>query len=213
VNGGATGTRFINNMFDNVYVQGIVFDNVSLNNTNNNIFYDVGNHFLGTTYPASTIIDINADNNVCVGDMFERTTAQSSTYTRINLNSTASIATENAVQVQQGTYVRETGTSATLVDNTGSATTIISADATVTRAVRIDYTITRLTATRTGSFTIVASTDGTGGNLEYNDEGYQNTSTGVTLTATETGSVVSWKYTTTSTGNDAIIYYSVTRLA
>jgi hypothetical protein len=213
VNGGATGTRFINNMFDNVYVQGIVFDNVSLNNTNNNIFYDVGNHFLGTAYPASTIIDINADNNVCVGDMFERTTAQSSTYTRINLNSTASIATENAVQVQQGTYVRETGTSATLVDNTGSATTIISADATVTRAVRIDYTITRLTATRTGSFTIVASTDGTGGNLEYNDEGYQNTSTGVTLTATETGSVVSWQYTTTSTGNDAIIYYSVTRLA
>lgn len=213
VNGGATGTRLVNNMFDNIYVQGIVFDNVSLNNTNDNIFYDVGNHFLGTTYPASAVIDINTENNVCLGDMFQRTNAYSGTYPRIDLHSTASIATENGEQIQMGTYYRQAGTSTTLVNNTAAAATITTLDATVVRAVRIDYTITRLTTTRTGYFTIVASTDGTGGNLVYNDEGYQNTSTGVTLTATETGSVVSWKYTTTNTGSDATLYYSVTLLA
>jgi hypothetical protein len=212
VNGGATGTRLVNNMFDNIYVQGIVFDNVSLNNTNDNIFYDVGNHFLGTTFPASAVIDINTENNVCLGDMFQRTNAYSGTYPRIDLHSTASIATENGEQIQMGTYYRQAGTSMTLVNNTASATPIDTIDAAL-RAVRIDYTITRLTTTRTGYFTIVASTDGTGGNLVYNDEGYQNTSTGVTLTATETGSVITWKYTTTNTGSDATLYYSVTLLA
>jgi hypothetical protein len=59
----------------------------------------------------------------------------------------------------------------------------------------------------------VASTDGTGVNLVYNDEAYTNSSTGVSLTASESGSVVSWDYSTTSTGFDASLKYSVTRLA
>jgi hypothetical protein len=210
--GGATGVRFVNNLFDNIYVQGLVFDNVSLNNTNNNLFLDVGNHFNGTTFPASSVIDINAENNVCLGDQFQRTTAYAGTYPRIELNGTACIATDSGVQMQIGTYIVEAGTTDTLLDDTGPAT-ILTFDATEIRAIRVNYSVIRESTVRTGVFTIVASTDGTGGNLVWNDEGYENSATGVSLTATETASVVSWQYTTTLTGFDGDIKYSVTRLA
>jgi hypothetical protein len=210
-NGGATGVRFVNNIFDNIYVEGIVFDNVSLNNTNNNLFLDVGNHFNGTTFPASPVININAADNVCLGDQFQRTTAYAGTYPRIDLNGTACVATDSGVQLQQGSYIRESGTTVSLTDN--SSDTIFTFNGSLIRAIRIDYTVTREDTTSTGVFTIVASTDGTGVNLVYNDEAYTNSSTGVSLTASESGSVVSWDYSTTSTGFDASLKYSVTRLA
>jgi hypothetical protein len=61
---GPTGFRIVNNQFDNIYVEGIIIINVSLNASAYNVFYDVGNHFNGTTNPASSIIDINASNNI-----------------------------------------------------------------------------------------------------------------------------------------------------
>ena len=80
----------------------------------------------------------------------------------------------------------------------------------------MQYTIKRGSATvavRTGTYTIVASTDGTGGTLTTNDAGYQNSSTGVTFSVTETASTVSVKYTTTNTGSDAELFYSLAHLA
>ena len=213
VNGGPAGVRLITNVFDNIYVEGIVIDGVSLNTTTNNVFYDVGNHFNGAALAASSIIDINTDNNVCLGDMFERTTAQSATYARIKLNNTASIAMENGYRLQQGTYKRESGVSFTLADNVSSAAQIFSFDATVVRAVQINYTIVRGTAVRTGTYTIVAGTDASGTNLQGSDTGVQNSSPGVTFSVTESTSVVSWKYVTTSTGNNGTLTYSVTYLA
>jgi len=214
VNGGPTGVRLISNVFDNIYVQGIVIDGVSLNTTTNNVFYDVGNHFNGSALPASSIIDIDTDNNVCLGDMFERTTAQAGTlYPRIDLNNTASIAMENGYRLQQGTYKRESGVNFTLVDNVAVAAQILTFNANIVKAVQINYTIVRGTAVRTGVYTIVAGTDASGTNLQGSDTGVQNSSPGVTFSVTESTSVVSWKYVTTSTGNNGILTYSVTYLA
>jgi hypothetical protein len=214
VNGGPTGVRLISNVFDNIYVQGIVIDGVSLNTTTNNVFYDVGNHFNGSALPASSIIDIDTDNNVCLGDMFERTTAQAGTlYPRIDLNNTASIAMENGYRLQQGTYKRESGVNFTLVDNVAVAAQILTFNANIVKAVQINYTIVRGTAVRTGVYTIVAGTDASGTNLQGSDTGVQNSSPGVTFSVTESTSVVSWKYVTTSTGNNGILTYSITYLA
>ena len=215
VNGGPTGVRLITNVFDNIYVEGVVIDGVSLNTTTNNIFYDVGNHFSGVGNPASAIIDIDTDNNVCLGDMFERTTAQAGTlYPRIKLNNTASIAMENGYRLQQGTYKRESGVRFTLVDNAGPAQ-ILTFDAVTVAAVQINYTIVRNTAVRTGTYTIVRSTDGGSTNLNGSDAttGVENISPGVTFSVTESSNTVAWKYTTTSTGNNGFLYYSVTSLA
>jgi len=213
VNGGPTGVRLISNVFDNIYVEGVVIDGVSLNTTSNNVFYDVGNHFNGAALAASAIIDIDTANNVCLGDMFERTTAQSATYARIKLNNTASIAMENGYRLLQGSYVRESGITFTLADNVSSATQILSFDATAVAAVQIDYTITRGTTVRTGVYTIVRGTDASGTNLQGSDSGVQNSAPGVTFSVTESTSIVAWKYVTTSTGTAGTLNYSVTRLA
>ena len=213
VNGGPTGVRLITNVFDNIYAEGVVIDSVSLNTTTNNVFYDVGNHFNGAALAASAIINIDTANNVCLGDMFERTTAQSAVYPRINLNDTASIAMENGYLLRQGTYKRESGVTFALADNISSATQIFSFDAIAVAAVQIDYTIVRGNSVRTGVYTIVRGTDASGTNLQGSDTGVQNSAPGVTFSVTESTSIVAWKYVTTSTGTAGTLNYSVTYLA
>jgi hypothetical protein len=237
---GPTGFRVVQNNFDNIYAQGIVIVNAGLNCTAYNVFYDVGNHFNGANSPAASIIDIDAINNVSVGDMFQRTTQFSSTYPRINLgnvynrvnntialgmnvsnitfyqNGSAGATPYNyANQLALGTYQRTSGIKDTLADNVVSASTLLTFDATTIPAVRIDYTIVRGTAVRTGTYTIVCGTDASGTNLIGNDTNanVQNSSTGVTFSQSETASRVSWTYTTSSAGTAGTIYYSVARLA
>lgn len=214
--GGPTGVRILHNVFDNIYNQGIVIDNVSLNVSGYNIFYDVGNEFNGIDYPASVIIEITDDNNVSVGDMFERTDAivAASSIERININNTLSIATDNGVSMQLGSYTRESGVVETL-PNGSTDVVLFTINAAATRAFSFNYTMTRLGYTESGVVTVVASSDGTGGDLSTVDSVAMNngvTGTGVMLSISETSSVVSVKYTNT-TGSSASISYSVTRLA
>jgi len=212
VDGGPTGFRVVGNSFDNVYAEGFkVSADTSLNMSGYNIYYNVGNHFNGDAYPATPVITFDANNNVSVGDMFER--GDSSAVPRIETNNTICITTENGYQLALGNYVRFSGLRDTLIDNTSSPTTIFTINATLIRAFDFDYTVVRGSTTRTGKVTVVASTDGTGVNLNYSDSGLQNSSTGVAFTATESGSAVSIQYTTTNTGSDATLTYSTTKLA
>jgi hypothetical protein len=125
---GPTGVRIVQNTFDNVYAEGIVIVNVGLNASAYNTFYDVGNWFQGTTSPVTPVIDINGNNNVSVGDMFERTTQYADALRpRIKLNNLNGIAlgmnVSNIVfyesnvadltvanQIAVGTYQRTAGT-------------------------------------------------------------------------------------------------------
>jgi hypothetical protein len=212
VNGGPKGFRITENLFDNVYNQGIVIDSVSLNLSAYNTFLDVANHYLGNAYAAAPVIDIRTTNNVSIGDMFQRTTAYSGTYPRITINNGINIAFDGAAQTQQGTYVRQTGASAT-VANDAINQVIFTFNATAIRAVQINYTVVRDTGTRTGVFTIVAGTDNAGTGLTSNDTGYQNSVTGVTFGIQELAGQVSWLASTTNTGIAATLHYSVTKLA
>lgn len=213
INGGPTGFRIIGNSFDEIYAQGVLIAaNTTRNATGYNVFYDVGNHFLGPTNAATSIIEFLGDENVSIGDMFERASIYAGTYPRIALNNTVSIGIDSADKIQQGTWTRETGQRLSLADNTAGQT-IYTFDATDTRAVRVDYTIVRDTTTRTGVYTIVAGTDGAGTGLNSSDSGIDNSSTGVTFAVSETAGIVTWSASTSSTGVIAIINYSVTRLA
>lgn len=206
VNGGPTGTRIVHNLFDNIYAQGIVFGDISLNGTGHNIFYDVGNHFDGVLQPATSIIEIFGDNNVCFGDMFERADDYAVNYERISLNFSQSIASTNGKQLQMGVYTRDSGLRDVLDDNTASPTTIFTSEL---DAFSVEYRIFRDTAVRKGVIT-VTNLDGVG--LSYVDDFTQNISTGITLSVTQTAGVVSVQYTSTSTTFDADISYSITRL-
>jgi hypothetical protein len=231
---GPTGVRVVQNFFDTIYEQGIVIENVGNHCSAYNSFYDVGNHFLGTANPATPVIDINGLNNVSVGDMFERTTQYASAlHPRIQLNNFNGIALGQNVsnivfyqlnsagatpynyanQLSLGTYQRMSGIHDTLTVS-GSAQTLFTFDADDIAAVKIDYTIVTDSnnAVRTGTYTIVRSTSDSTGALASSDTGVQNSETGVTFSVSEASptNVISWKYTTTSSGT---IYYSVTKLA
>jgi hypothetical protein len=213
VNGGPTGFRILGNVFDNIYVEGIyIAASTGMNASGYNMFYDVGNHFNGTTAPASAVINFVGENNVSIGDMFQRTTAYAGTYPRININDGVNVAFDGAAQTQQGTYVRQTGASVSVADDVTDQV-IFTFDGSAIRAVQVNYTIVRDTSTRTGVFTIVAGTDSSGTGLTSNDTGYQNASTGVTFSVSETSSTVSLLATTTNTGIAATLHYSITRLA
>ena len=208
-----TGVRIMSSTFDSIYNEGIVIDGALMNATGYNMFYDVGNHLFGTSSPASSIISFNANNNISVGDMFQRTTAQSTTYARIDLNDTQSIGFSGAAKLAMGTYTRETGVTVELTDN-ASSVTLFTFSAVTTRAMKIDYTFVRGDNTETGVFKIVASTDGTGGNLATdNTDVLYNVDPGLTLAASETSDTVTVTYSTTSTGAAGTLHYSITHLA
>ena len=207
------GFRIVGNSFDNIYNEGIYTgNNVTLTLSAQNIFLDVGNHFLGVANPYASIINFASANNISVGDLFQRTADFSTTYPRIQLNGLASFGMDNAELTRFGTYIRQTGTTATLLDNQTN-TAIFTIDASLIRAFRMDYTIVRGNTVRTGTFTVVASTDGTGGDLATDDTGAtQNSNTGVVLTATETGSVITVKYSSTAIAIGGTLRYSIQRL-
>ena len=220
-----TGVRIVQNIFDNIYAQGIVFSDTVLNATAYNTFYNVGNSILASA--GYSVIDINGDNNVSIGDMFERTTTQSSTYPRINLTRSSSIAlgmnirgiaytidginnSTVANQMSLGVYQRTAGIDSVLANN--SAGTLFVVATSVIKAFRVDYTITRGVTFRTGTILVV---NGATSGFSYTDDYLENTSTGITLTVTEAspGGNITVAYTSTSTGTTGIISYSITHLA
>ena len=218
VNGGATGFRIVGNMFNNIYAEGVVFGAVSLNATGHNIFYGVGNHFGTTTSPFTAVIDIQSNNNISISDLFERSDAYAgpiiigTSYPRIVLNNTVSISTTNGSQLALGNYVRQSGQRFTLVDNTSSAATIGTFSTDIAVAFKIDYTIVRDVTTQTGTYLVATQSVYTGTvttNLIY----AENASTGITLSFSQTDTVVSFEYVSTNTGIDGILTYSLTYLS
>jgi hypothetical protein len=205
INGGPSGFQILHNFFNNIYAEGIVFGTISLNASGYNIFYDVGNHFNGTLSPSTSIIDINNPNNVSIGDMFERGDAYATTYPRVNLNGTASIAFVNSKYIELGTNLLETAPETTLTNNTTNAT-IYSFDPLIQRSVSMNYSITRDTGTRQGTFKVVPAG---GGTLTTEDDYNQNQDIGVTLSAAETSGIVNIRYTTTNAGIDGSLNYSI----
>ena len=217
-NGGPTGVKFIGNVFDNIYEEGILINGVSLNATGYNVFYDVGNHFNGTALPASAVITIDAINNISVGDMFQRTTTFSGTYPRNKIFNSAtqtvpaSIGVDSAAQIQMGSFVRETGTQATLSAG-ATSTTLFTVSSAQIKAFQMEYTITRETSVRTGTMTIVNDADDSAGDgLSYTDDFVQNSDTDVILEVTDVGSTMTVKYTTDAVRAAGKIYYSLTHL-
>ena len=231
-NGGPTGFRILHNTFDNIFAQGVVMEQCSLNATGYNVFYDVGNQFYG--YPVSSglsspVISIEANNNASVGDMFSRTDQQALINPRISIfNVTTntvvnSLVTTNSATLQMGSFTRETGQQATIT-NGSSNVTLFTVDTTVPvsdngfSAFRMEYTLYRLTsgtkAIRTGILTVVAGGDDSAGEgIVWNDEYTENENPDFQLNVTESSDIITVSYTSGPTGYTGTIYYTLTHLA
>lgn len=225
---GPTGFRISQNKFDNIYAEGVSIVNVGLNATAYNTFYDVGNHFNGLTNPVTPVIDLDATNNVSIGDMFARTTQYSDALRpRIKLNSLNSIAlgmNVNNVQLYQddvvdltlanqlglGTYQRIAGIQDIINDNASANLAYVAG--TYISSFKMDYTIRRGDYRRTGTLTAVKGQGSSGTGFVYADDYFENGSTGVTLTAAADGANVRVSYSASSTGADGTINYSISNL-
>jgi hypothetical protein len=181
-----------------------VFGDVELNATGYNIFYDVGNHFNGTLSPATSVISVDNGNNICVADMFERADNFVTLYPRINLSNKDSIGFVNGKYIEIGPNVIEAAPLILLTNN--STGTVYTFDSAVTRSTTINYSIVRDTGVRHGSFRVVPAGNGV---LTFDDDYVENENVGVTLLAQQTGDTVDINYTTTNTGLDGSITFSV----
>lgn len=219
-----TGVRLVENIFDNIYHEGIVITGASLNASAYNIFYDVGNIFLGVV--TTSVIDIDTDNNISMGDLFERTTADATNHPRIALNNSGSVvlgmnirgisyiidgAANDTIanQMQLGEYTRTTGVADVLTDNTTEDLFVVNtglSEPIVT--FMVNYSISRSTSYRSGTLNIASGTGFT-----YSDDYVENSSTGITLAAAQAGGNVTVSYTSSSTGTDGAIKYSITHLS
>ena len=214
-NGGAQGVRITNNIFDNIYEEGVYFYGVNMNATGYNIFYDVGNHFNGAGNPASSVMTIDSISNVSLGDMFERSLAQAAVYPRIKLYNTttgtipAAIAIDNSAQIQMGSFIRETGQQATITAG-ATNTTLFTVNTVFIKAFKMEYTIVVDTSVRTGTMTIVNDPDDSAGDtLQSVDDYVENSHTDVTLAVTDVAGTITVSY---AAGRTGLMYYSLTHL-
>jgi polygalacturonase len=205
VNGGATGFRAVQNLFDEIYSEGIVYDNVNLNVSAYNVFYDVGNQY--STSPVTPVILFGSDNNASISDMFERDDVDAQIEPRVEITGSA---TTTGTQIQVGHYARENGRIFTLADNQSNQT-IFTTDTSNIKAYEMTYTIIRNTVVRFGTLVVTAGSVSPA--VSYADEYTEDASSGITLSVTRSGTVVSVLYSSTSTGLSGTITYSLARLA
>jgi hypothetical protein len=222
VDPGSAGFRILGNSFDLVHQEGILAEtNQQLIASGYNIFYNVGNGLTSPVTPIVPVIDFVSSNNVSIGDLFQRTDLEANTVPRIRIGTGTSIAITNGKKIQLGTYTRESGTNVTLV--TGStAATLFTVDSDLVPAFKLDYTIVRpgddssASEVRTGTITVVRSTDGSGGDLVTNDAFFENSDTGFVLSVSETAGIITVAYTDSfpvSSRSNGNIKYSLTYLA
>ena len=226
VNGGPTGVRIVHNEFDNIFAEGIVIENCSLNASAYNTFYDVGNNFFGVALPQTPIININADSNVSIGDLFQRNDNQALTQPRIQIYNLAlgtipqSTGYNGSSKFQLGSYSQIVGQQAVL-ENAVTSEPLFTVDVSTSvsqggfSSFSMNYTIKReaagaLTALRTGTLSVQSAN---GYVLSYSDDYSENNPTGITLLVTQSTNDVTVRYTSTSATFDGTIYYSIVHFA
>lgn len=222
VNPGAQGFRILGNSFDLVHQQGIVTQtNQQLVVSGHNVFYDVGNGLSSPVIPITSVIDFADNNNVSIGDLFERSDADAEIRPRVRLGSTDIIAVTNGKKIQLGSYTRESGPSVALNADVSNVA-LFTVDSDEIPAFKMEYTIVRdsgdsaAVEVRSGTLTVIRSTNGDGVNLVSNDQFFQNRDTGFSLSASEAAGVITVSYNDNSgdplaaPGN---IKYSISYLA
>ena len=207
-NNGPIGVKFHNNLFDDVYAQGIYAVLATNVISSQNVFLDVGTSLNGGTATATTaIVQFDANKSVSIGDVFERTDTEADTHARIKFAATGQGVALDTRDFRLGQFATEMGESANIENNKSSAGTIKTINASLINGIEMRYTIVRDSAERTGTFRSSCTSSPI-----FDDDFSENSSTGVTLSASFSGSTLSIQYTSTNTGTNGTIRFSVSHL-
>ena len=208
---GPTGFRAVGNMFDNIWREGIIYNDVQFNVSAYNVFYNVGNEF-GIT-ALSPVITFATDTAASVSDLFQRSEADNNIFKRVSVTGSQStqasdISQAPGVEIQLGKYSRQIGRSFVLADG-ATDTNIFTVSALNSRAWKMDYYLLRGLNSRTGTMTV--TTDGT--TVSYTDDYESTGDLGVTLAPVISAGSVTVRYTTTSASSTATFNYSIKSLS
>jgi hypothetical protein len=157
------------------------------------------------------VIDIQSNNNISVSDMFERDDTDAASFPRVQLGSTISIATTNGSQLAMGSYVRESGETKTLINDTSA--NVFEIDATLVQAFSVNYTIVRQYNYRTGTIVVASDVGDSSAGITSTDDFVENNDTGVTLSVSQSGDIISLDYVANEQGINGTMTYSITYLA
>ncbi len=197
INGGPVGFRVMHCLFDNISQEGVIIENVSNNMTGYNIFLDVGTDFQGGNQtPTSPIITLAADNNVSVGDMFERDETFNAIEPRIDVGTYKVFALDKGERYKFGTYQRNAGQEEAL-DLTDSPATIFTVSTTQMQGFTVQYRYKDgiTLAGRYGTLTVMAADgDDSAGTIAWTDEYSENNPTGLVLSVVQIGTNISVQY-------------------
>lgn len=216
---GPVGFRVLHNLFDNVAQEGIVIgsptNSVGLNQTGYNIFLDVATNFQGGNQtPTAPIIDFQTDNNVSLGDMFERDEVFNAIEPRIKINNKKVFAIDNGERYKFGTYTRNAGEQVYL-DLEGTPTTIITIKTTEAQAFTMQYRFKddlNLT-NRWGTLEVVCQDgDDSAGTLSYTDDYTENNATDLVLSVAQSGTNINIQYTLGGIASGGTLKYSISYL-
>jgi hypothetical protein len=215
VAGGPVGFRVMHNLFDNISQEGVIIGAVENNMTGYNIFLDVATDFQGGNFtPVAPIININGDNNVSLGDMFERDEQFNLIEPRIEINNKKVFALDKGERYKFGTYSQDAGAQVYL-DLTGTATTVITIDTAQAEAFTMQYRFRddlNLT-TRMGTLQVVAQDgDDSSATLTYTDDYSENNPTGLVLSAVQSGTDINIQYTLGGVADGGTLKYSISYL-
>jgi hypothetical protein len=219
INGGPVGFRVMHCLFDNISQEGVIIDNVSNNMTGYNIFLDVGTDFQGGNQtPTSPIITLAADNNVSVGDMFERDETFNAIEPRIDVGTFKVFALDKGERYKFGTYQRNAGQEVTLVPTNLVANIAGLSISTLEMqgfTMQYRYRDQINGAGRYGTLTVISEdiVDSTGP-LAYTEEYSENNPTGLVLDVIQSGTTVTVQYVlpTGSGFNGGPFRYSISNL-
>ena len=206
--GDPQGFRAVHNLFDDIFNEGIIYNDVSLNVSAYNIFLNVGNDIGGS--PTTPVIRFGNDNNVSIGDLFERSDGDNNIEPRVEI--TSSSAVEGGTGLQLGRYSQDSGRTFTLANNQ-SAQAIFTVNSLQIHGFRIDYTIVRSVGVRHGTMFVVGQDTGDSAlTVSYTDDYVENLDCGITLSATQSGNFITVRYSSTNTGIAGTLTYTLIHL-
>ena len=203
---GPRGVKITNTLFDDVYNRAIHgYFGPGLTSAFNT-FKDCANNNLGSGNASTHVIDFAKVGMHSIGDDFERPDADVTSSTK-RVNHQGFAVGDTAVEA--GRYSRRFGQTDTLVNNSTNSNSLgisFSDNSGDEHAVEVDYYISRGTAKRQG---VIRITHDANGQVLDDEFAENNGSVGVTFNLTNSSNVTTLVYTTTNTGANGDIFYSI----
>ena len=215
--------RILDNIFDKIPTHGVHLFRASKFTTGANHFKDVGNAQVATPTtpvmvfgdfgggsPITTPIDLSQyENNISIGDTFDRTDAENATQPRIKSNCLRSYIIDMS-DIRYGTLQTEPGRLIRLIDSqVAPASTGIVLDSAKYHGAVIDYQLNRgPDQRRYGTLTL-----GIGDTAHNLTEDYTEVDpVGITFSSSFAAGQATINYTSTTDTNDCILSYSIRHL-